>query len=251
MVLLPVIQPVHPFWLAIQRLRIKAWISKPFSLSHFFVAFLWKIKPAHWLRERGAEGAAAKQLCGSRQRATDLRVSYRQWNLYEPRVTTKWMGPSVPALLWRHLISAGGTHTYTLTLDTPGARTCSWKGPGGPMWRSLSLAFRTRSWIVNDTQKLWQPLSLSNHFSSEYCRNSSTGWFYWFIFLIRIAVCVWFNCKTLHHMLLMILMPQTFCFPPKEIQSILTHRRLNLKRRSIWLFGRLNWRCPMMLVVVL
>lgn len=32
--------------------------------------------------------AAAKQLCGSRQQTTDLRVSYRQWNLYEPQVTS-------------------------------------------------------------------------------------------------------------------------------------------------------------------
>lgn len=72
----------------------------------------------------------AKQLCGSGQRATALYVSYLQWNLYEPRVTGTWMGPSVPVLFWRHLISAGGTHS--LKVGHTKARHVVQRGPRPP-----------------------------------------------------------------------------------------------------------------------
>lgn len=51
----------------------------------------------------------AEQLCSSGQRATALYVFYLRWNLYEPEVTSTWMGPSVFFLFWRHFTSAGGT----------------------------------------------------------------------------------------------------------------------------------------------
>ncbi len=55
--------------------------------------------------------SGAKQLCCLGQQATALYVFYLQWNLYEPRVTSTWMSPSVLVLFWRHLISAHGTHS--------------------------------------------------------------------------------------------------------------------------------------------
>lgn len=55
--------------------------------------------------------SGAKQLCCLGQQATALYVFYLQWNLYEPRVTSTWMSPSVLVLFWRHLISVHGTHS--------------------------------------------------------------------------------------------------------------------------------------------
>jgi len=61
--------------------------------------------------------SGAKQLCCSGQQATALYVFYLQWNLYEPRVTSTWMGPSVLAVLtsphqcaWDTLVKTGTLH---------------------------------------------------------------------------------------------------------------------------------------------
>lgn len=58
--------------------------------------------------------SVAKQLCRLEQESTVLYVSYLQWNLYEPEVTSTWMGPSVLVPIWCHLISEHGTHSLKL-----------------------------------------------------------------------------------------------------------------------------------------
>lgn len=75
--------------------------------------------------------SGAKQLCCLGQQAMALYVFYLQWNLYEPGVTSTWMGPSVRVLFWRHLISVHGTHSLKLGHTT----ACMYfKGNLGPLW---------------------------------------------------------------------------------------------------------------------
>lgn len=98
----------------------------------------------------------AKQLCCSGQQATALYVFYRQWNLYEPGVTSTWMGPSVLVLFWRHLISAHGTHS--LKLGHTMARM-HFKGNLGALWRNQSVVIWTihRSVeLICATMSLWR-----------------------------------------------------------------------------------------------
>lgn len=56
------------------------------------------------LREESSCRTRAKQLCSSGQRATALDVLYVHGNLYEPAVTSTWMGPCVLFVIWRHLV---------------------------------------------------------------------------------------------------------------------------------------------------
>lgn len=95
------------------RLRVPSALCPSLRSFHkYSVLFVHSVKSAYWTWSL-ASGccSAAKQLCSSGQQATALYVFYLQWNLYEPTVTSTWMGPSVQIGFWRHLIGAGGTHS--------------------------------------------------------------------------------------------------------------------------------------------
>lgn len=103
-------------------------------VSTFRFAVFWNWKTARWICVLALLldcCSGAKQLCCLGQQATALYVFYRQWNLYEPGVTSTWMGPSVLVLFWRHLISVHGTHS--LKLGHTRACVC-FKGNLGPLW---------------------------------------------------------------------------------------------------------------------